>query len=184
MEEADFKTGDDYIDPTKYSNKFACSLPKTSNILIQKPIMAKKLRGRMYRPTDKFQFLDSYTGKRRSKIVFYKYDDEPYIGNDLFINWGVFPNENSDDISKVIGPTSSTFYDMKPFFNDFFDYGVIYGLYFLSLFFAAFWVAGWPFVLIIFSLEQAYMAWIMTGNTARLLDYDKNNNFSEENYNE
>jgi len=169
MEEAGFKSGDGFIDFTKYSNKFACSLPKTSSILNQKPIMLKKLRGRMYRPTDKYQYLDSYAGKRKSKIEFYRYGDEPYIGNDLFINWGVFPNEASDDLGNVKGPNGSTFYDMKPFFNDFYNYEIIYGLYFISLFCAAFWVAGWPFLPIIFGLEQAYMAWIMTGNTARLL---------------
>jgi len=145
--------------------------------------MSRELRGRIYRPTDRYQFLDSYAGYRKSKLEFYKYGDEHYAGNDLFVNFGVFPSAESDDISKVKGPSGSRIYDMKPFFNDFFDYEIIYGLYFISLFCAAFWVAGWPLIPIVFALEQAYMAWIMTGNTARLLDYDNNNNFSEEEYN-
>ena len=48
--------------------------------------------------------------------------DEPFADNHkLFINWGVFENDQDNDPSKVLGQHDPHLYDIETYYSEFFD---------------------------------------------------------------
>jgi len=143
------------------------------------------------RPEDRFRIDWSYVGKRHAFISFEVPWEEPLEGNSLFLHWGVFSFENSTRTENIMGDADPHPYRISLYYNDFYDYVLIYTCYFVALFVANFWIFGWPIWPLIIVIEESYMIWVAVYCWG-LLQYvegqpnreAKDRNFTRDNFNE